>query len=148
MFLDCVRKGIRFSPRLPLGLRAWAHAWSTACDGALLLDIVLTGFRVSPWRRSQIVARTFARLAWAMMRVLVGRDARLIYADREILVLDGVPVWQWIESVGPPNLTRVVWSGAGPPGVMPDLPTTPAPPAAPDAPAQPPWPRGTILTRV
>lgn len=146
-FLAALRAGRPFSPRIPLRLRAWCLRWATPCEGELLLKVTLTGFRLPPRRRGQIIVRAGWAVARAIAAVLTGRAPSLIYAedDAGLLTFEGDrrrPMPSGLDFVLG-ELNRVGRSGPPPEGPSGGLPpvSEPAPmdpiepsPVAPTAP--------------
>lgn len=145
-FVAAIRAGRRFDPRLPLALRGWCLRCATPCDGQLLLEVVLVGF--GSWRRGARLLRALAAIASAAIKVALGLDPALIYADgRDLLTFESGPLPP-VEPVRGGNPVRV-WQGERPggPSLPPEAPTVPDIPAVPSpAPSSPPRPIG-YLTR-
>ncbi len=143
-FVAAIRAGHRFDPRLPLALRGWCLRCATPCDGQLLLIIALVGFRTMPWRRGARLLLALATIASAAIKVALGLDPALIYADgRDLLSFEGRLLRPMVEPVRI-GYTRE-WQAPLPAGLS--SPPAPEAPAAPDVPPRPQGPRGTIITR-
>ena len=127
--------------RYPLRLRSWCMRCATPCDGQLLLDVALTGFR--SWRRGTRLLQAIAAIILAAACVWLKFDPALIYADdRDLVTFEGGPLRPMVEPVRI-GYTRE-WQGPLPPGLS--APPAPEAPAAPDVPPRPQGP-GTIITR-
>jgi hypothetical protein len=140
-FIASIRAGRSFDPSLPLRLRSWCMRCATPCDGQLLLDVALTGFR--SWRRGTRLLQAIAAIILAAACVWLKFDPALIYADdRDLVTFEGGPLRPMVEPVRI-GYTRE-WQGPLPPGLS--APPAPEAPAAPDVPPRPQGP-GTIITR-
>jgi hypothetical protein len=166
-FRQLIADGVAFSPWLPPLLKRWCTRHETACDGARLLAVVLSGFRLPIGQRHRLISCAIAAVREGVRAVAEGRESKLIYADGRGLLVFGEarsdPFWNdgW-NSAGPgldamrypspadgmlPKLPSPATTPAVPPSAPAPAPATPGPGAPGVRPAMPWHTRGRAMTR-